>query len=186
VHEHDGLYLRFGLGPTYAALLATTSENDDLEITVDGAGVGLEFLIGGTPLPGLVLGGGLFLFTIPDPKMELNGTESDAEDISLGATMFALMASYYIDPKLGAYAQALVGLSSLSLEYERQGSKRQTDDTDGYALGLGLGWDFWVGNQWSLGPELRVVYARMTREAGDVEEQYRLWAPSLLFTATVH
>jgi hypothetical protein len=49
-------------------------------------------------------------------------------------------------------------------------------------MALGVGYDFWVGNEWSIGPMFRIAYAPMSIE----ETSVNAIAPALLATFTYH
>ena len=55
-------------------------------------------------------------------------------------------------------------------------------DPTGMVLALGAGYDFWVGNEWSIGPMFRLAYAPMGIDDTDVTTI----SPALLATFTYH
>jgi hypothetical protein len=95
----------------------------------------LEAFFGGTPASGLVLAAGYTVVT--------RGR----------GTLFGLdaLVQYYPDPRGGLHFEALAGLSGLS------GFGAYTR---GVGVAAGLGYDFWVGSQTSLGAAVRGGYAK--------------------------
>ena len=186
-HLHDGFFLRMGLG---AATMSTTTENTlgtaGGDGTLRGGGSVVELLIGGTPLPGFVLGGALIGHSFPRPSYELDGKKSTLDNSALSFTALGMFGQLYFDPKSGGYVQALAAFASESFRWSAAGETKETDELGGLAVGLGGGWDFWVGNQWSLGPELRFVYASVKHDADAGTVRHRTTAVSLAFTATLH
>jgi hypothetical protein len=53
---------------------------------------------------------------------------------------------------------------------------------------LGVGYEFWVGSQWSLGgiARLLLVSGSLRADGSEVDFSGKGYAPSLLFTATHH
>jgi hypothetical protein len=176
-----------GLG---VATMATTTENTlgdaTGEGTLRGGGTMIELLLGGTPAPGLVLGGGLLAHSFRDPTFEHDGTKTVLDSSKMDLSAVGMFGQWYFDPMAGGYIQALVAIASESFRWQEGGQSHQTDELSGLGLGLGGGWDFWVGNQWSLGPELRYVYAKVRHEADGKRVEHRTNALSLAFTATLH
>ena len=59
VHFHDGFYFRFGLGLGFLNITSKPDEDvpGDPELKTTGTGGAVEIALGGTPTPGLVIGG---------------------------------------------------------------------------------------------------------------------------------
>ena len=186
-HLHDGFFLRMGLG---AATMSTATENTlgaaGGDGTLRGTGTLGELLIGGTPAPGFVLGGALLSQTFRAPSYELDGATTTLDNSALSFTVLGLFGQLYFDPKSGGYLQAVAALASESFRWDAAGETKETDELGGLAVGLGGGWDFWVGNQWSLGPELRFLYASVKHDADTGTVRHHTSAVSLAFTATFH
>ncbi|MCC6901045.1 MAG: autotransporter domain-containing protein [Polyangiaceae bacterium] len=185
-HEHDGFFLRMGLG--FAAMMTKTestlgqaTEGGDLS----GGGGTLELLLGGTPAPGLVLGGGLIGHTFTEPDYEVDGTSTRLEDTELGLTYLALFGQLYFDPEGGAHVQALVAAAEESYRYPLAGTERESE-LSGVGVGLGAGYDLWIGDQWSLGPAARVSWATVKHDADGVVTRHKTTTFSLSLTATLH
>lgn len=184
---HDGFFLRMGasLGPLLMRTdVDTPGQVGDDEADYRGLTLGTDIAIGDTPLTGLVLGGTLLAATTPLPTYdsELQG-EMD-EPYPLGLTAGAIFAQYYFDPTGGLYAQALAGLGAV-LFLSDQGVSGGNDPA-GAVLGLGGGYDVWLGSEWSFGPFARVLYATVgTEAAGAVLEADYLY-PSAGVAVTLH
>lgn len=175
-----------GLG--FAAMMTKTestlgqaTEGGDLS----GGGGTLELLLGGTPAPGLVLGGGLIGHTFTEPDYEVDGTSTRLEDTELGLTYLALFGQLYFNPEGGAHVQALVAAAEESYRYPLAGTERESE-LSGIGVGLGAGYDLWIGDQWSLGPAARVSWATVKHDADGVVTRHKTTTFSLSLTATLH
>lgn len=185
-HEHDGFFLRMGLG--FSSMLTRTEGTlgqprggGDLS----GGGGSLELLLGGTPARGFVLGGGLVGHTWMNPTYEAGGSSQRLDDTELGLSFLALFAQLYFDAEGGAYVQALVAAAEETYRYEVAGDKRETE-LGGGGFAIGGGYDFWVGEQWSLGPELRLSWASVKHDSEGAVTRHKTTALTLSFTATLH
>ncbi len=165
---HDGFYFR--LSPNLGLLSVSESyEGAGVTSTGDASIGGLSFggdlLFGGTPAAGLVIGGGLLFGTVKDPKIEAGSISVTASGTMLfvGAAAFA---NYYFDPTQGAYLQGMLGFATV--DFVSSGGTSGGNDPSGPMFGFGGGYDFWIGDQWSIGPTARLVYAPLSVEAGGI------------------
>lgn len=167
VRNHDGFYLRFGLGV-----------GPVLSSQASGVGIPSELAFGGTPVPGLVLGVGNAGVVIPKP-------DSDRDGGQLAFNAWGPFVDYYLDPKLGAHVQASVvfvyGLWSKKDEVEAAYGP-------GYGATLGGGYEWWIAEQWSLGVVLRAAYYSVTLEGRNsgAKSDARAFVPGVLFAVTYH
>ena len=159
---HDGFFFRIGVNFGLGSLSSDSTTFGDESIS--GFTSGTDFLFGGTPVPGLVIGGGLVSTIAPGPKYELRDQE-----IELDGTlyMFGLMGfvNYYIDPHEGFHLQAFAGYGAL--DFVTDAGQSGGNDPHGPFFGGGLGYDFWISDQWSIGPFARVLYGTMSSEGAD-------------------
>ncbi|MCC6897456.1 MAG: autotransporter domain-containing protein [Polyangiaceae bacterium] len=195
VHEHDGFFLRFGLGYSYLRTsLKQTEPDNGTTGTIKGGGIGMGLLmIGGSVAPGFVLGGALLGHGYSEPNFEVedsngNKTDIDTKDETLTFSVIGLFGQYYFDAKSGGYLQGLIGFGQLD---DGDDDNDNSEERPGGAVfGIGGGYDFWIGEQWSLGPELRVMYAplRYKESIGsvDVKADYDTTVVSLMLTITNH
>lgn len=207
-YEHDGFYLRVGLGVGY---MAFDYSRDDREGGVPVAGsaadaaTAFEFAIGGSVAPGFVLAGIISASGINAPESEdatINGVPiaSASRPEELGNTTYGLigvMGDWYIDPKQGFHVQGALGIAGVAFAEE---SGRLHDvtvddeprvvratgkhDAGGFGVMVGAGYEFWVGSQVGIGPLLRFDYGSAQSEKKDW--QHNAWALSLLATLTYH
>jgi hypothetical protein len=160
-----------------------------------GASLVGEFAMGGTPAPGLVIGGGIYWSAAPKPgrqNVDVAGPGSTnpvpSQNVAFG--ILGPFVDYYIDPKGGWHIQGALGLGGVSIDDAQSNDKRvQPRKQGGFGFMLGGGYEAWVANQWSLGGMLRLMYASTETNGSDSANRfkYEAWGvPELLFTATYH
>ena len=131
---------------------------------------------------GLVLGGDYAFQMINKPKIKVNGTESDSKnDVALG--VIGPMLDWYPDPSGGGHLGLTLGWAALAV------SNNDNSSTMANARGTGAalhgGWDFWVGEQWSIGAQARLITASVS--SGDTpKETDKVASFALLFDAVYH
>jgi hypothetical protein len=177
VHQHDGFYLRMGLGGGYASFDGSVV---GIDTSIKGGGGAMELLLGGTPAPGFVIGGGFIFTSLNKPKVKVGNLEADATN-NLSFGMIGVFADYYIDPTAGFHIQGMLGYANA--QPETNGSN---NSVAGPGFFLGAGYDFWVGDQWSIGPNARFVYASVKNTNSDIDEKYSVTGFQILFSATLH
>jgi hypothetical protein len=185
LRAHDGFYLRLGAGPGFV-FGSNTLDKGDVQVDVSGFALSTELAFGGTPAPGLVIGGGSFSMVVPAPEYATDG----APEVTAGThhiSGIGPFVDYYFDPSGGAHAQAALLLSGAYVQ-----EKDETASASGFGYGamLGGGYEFWIGEQWSLGPLVRLtVYSDKLEQSGsgtNVKSTLTLFVPSVLIAATYH
>ncbi len=182
IHNHDGFYLRMALGGGYMTDSETVSGG--LDFTIKGGAGTAEFALGGTPAPGFVIGGAVSAVVASSPTIEHGGTSVTASGMDLNLSLVGLFVDYYFDPTGGLHAQGTVGYGELSVS-DDSGNKT-TQNPTGPGFNLGLGYEWWVGEQWGIGLLGRVTYASLKYEMSAGEDKHSVLVPALLFTATYH
>jgi hypothetical protein len=169
---HDGFYLQLNAGLGYL------SASDEFDSSMSGVTIPSSLLIGGTIGP-VVLGGGFFGDYAPSPSASFNGNDVELDDVTMTLIGIGMFADIYPNPNQGLHFQPFVGWGGLERSYK--GDSGGSDPT-GLVMALGVGYDFWVGNEWSIGPMFRIAYAPMSIE----ETSVTAVAPALLATFTYH
>jgi hypothetical protein len=197
---HDGLYLRLAGGLTHAIDPAEVdAPGFRAEGTLSGTGVTFDIALGGSPMPGLVLGGAAFLHHVPELEADdMEGTVGgvfDLEgDVTFDGQTFTLLApfvDYYPNPREGFHLLGAVGFGVLSMEEGTPDNANSALFQDHGATGpaglVGVGYEWWLADRWSLGVLGRVTYAAPSGDDDDQTEwQHHLWLPALLCTVTFH
>lgn len=187
---HDGFYFRAGLG--MAGLIGTYGVEEGgtvgSDIDASGLAVATELAFGGSPTPGLAIGGGIYSSTVPTTTHSQDGFEVDGETSAF--TLIGGFIDAYPDPKQGFHIQGAIGLGAASSGGYDSGS---TDDVAGFGWGLmgGLGYEAFVSNQWSIGAVARVLYINASMEpsdstAGNFNVNTSAVLPGVLFSVTCH
>jgi hypothetical protein len=198
IREHDGLYLRFAVGLGRLGARFTSDISNELGGSVKGSlaggGLAFELSVGGTPAPGLVVGGGLFFEGAGEPKssnLQVGG--HGASELTFNGVSLALLgpfADYYIDPKSGWHIQGALGLAQMTAGNAKQSGVEATSKQNLGGIGgmLGGGYEWWVGEQWSVGALVRGVYVSVESNRDQPERwSYQALAlPEVLFSATYH
>lgn len=165
VYTHDGFYLRMGIG-VGAVVLGNAGADDDTTLSTGGAAI--EFGMGGTVGNGFVIGGRLM--GVGGQSLELESPEGST-NVPGGLTYSTvqLFADWYVDPESGLHIEGALGPVGLSYDPtvgEDDDYRNDDDETiDGFGGSLGVGWEGWIGEQWSLGGMFRLNWATF---AGDV------------------
>ena len=196
VRTHDGFYLRAGLG--VGALALTNDKGGKAETTLSTGGGAFEFSLGGTLGNGFVLGGRVI--AVGGENLELESPEGTTNiDGSLGYGTLQLFADWYLDPEGGFHLEGALGPAGVS--YDPTPDDNSTNDTtelEGFGGSIGVGWEGWVSEQWSLGSVFRVNWAALDgnlNAAGsdpfastedDSSGTVFAVAPMLMFVGTFH
>lgn len=174
IHRHDGLYVRFGFIAGYAWDIAETS---GVETKSKGAGGLLEYAGGFSVSDHLVLALALHTFAVFSPTTTVGGEAFD-EDHTNVYLVTGILLDFYPNPVGGWHAALTVGVGSADI---RVRNNENTDD--GFGLGIGGGYDFWIGEQWSLGLGVQLFYIG---NADDEFGRHRTVIPTLALTALCH
>lgn len=182
-HYHDGLYLRMALGLGFSGSLVSSDAASVPDYSFSGGGAAVDVWLGGTPLPGLALGGGLSVSSAKSTTRRI-ADESHSGDVSGDAELIGFFIDGFPDPERGFHVGGMVGLASSHTKI-KDSSK---DDFSGAGGGLGawLGYDMWVGEQWSLGGMLRFTGTLARDEHDGVKYQTSQGGVALSFTALYH
>lgn len=193
-YYHDGFYLRMSAG--YAYLNVSTSvKGNGTTSTLSGSGGAFDILVGGTPAPGLVIGGGLLTEQVFDPGTTVHAVTCTSSTCasngiasygggSLGFGMIGPFVDAFPMPAGGFHFGGLLGLAGVGLR------DNHDDWSGGFGLALWTGYMWWVSSQWSLGVEARYTGAWSSRKIGDSDNQFDASDSSqgfaLLFSAAYH
>lgn len=153
VHLHDGFYLRMDFG--YGLLGVTeTTDPSTIDVKVKGSGGSFALGLGGTPTPGLAIGGELLVQVASKPTVEAAGIELQSNS-AVALSTFGPFVDWFPDPKGGGHVGAMIGWASFA---------GTNYSSSGYGAALFGGYDFWIGDQWSLGPLVRLTAAKTSKD----------------------
>lgn len=182
---HDGFFFRLGLnfGPLIASEKIEINGQEGPEADYSGLTIGTDILIGGTPIPGLAIGGALIGASTRDPTVKQGDFEAEADGtlLVLGVGAFA---DYYFDPHSGGHVQLLLGFAAA--DFVRASGSSGGSDPTGLMVGLGGGYDFWIGDEWSIGPFARILYSPLSAEENGAKDKVSYLYPSIGVAFTLH
>jgi hypothetical protein len=180
-----------GLGGGFMAAKVAAPIGD---LGARGGGVALELAIGGTVAEGLVIGGGLYTAGAStvhwkgDALRPSTGSDS-ATGENGGLGLLGVFVDYYPTAKDGFHVQGALGIGTLTFDSDgSSGIPNENWAGGGGGAMLGVGYEVWVGSQWSLGGVARLLLmsGSLRGEATDRTFDAKGYAPSLLFIATHH
>jgi hypothetical protein len=154
---HDGFYFR---GATGLGYFHTSASQGAFNESVSGLAIGFDAWFGGSPMPGLAIGGGITSYDVPSPSLKVNGTSVPGSSGHYLESIVAVFGDYYFDPTKGLHLEAMAGFADLS--FQAANGATSTNDPTGLALGAGFGNDWWVSDEWSIGVLGRVIYAPLS------------------------
>ena len=176
---HDGFYLRFGFGGG-----VFVDQFDGALDWTDGSASGgsgaLELSVGTALWSGFTVGGGIVLERVVDPVVEMEGA-STGSDVAVGVLgVLGAFFDWYPDPGRGLHLQALLGGARITMTDES--GVRNAHEPIGGGIALGVGHEWWIGEQWSMGALVRGTAATLYDEG----VTHRAAALSLSLTLTLN
>jgi len=157
-HFHEGFYLRASVGFGYYYGSFSDGNHPNLDFNEHGGTMALDLLIGGSPSPGLSIGGGVLF----DP---LFGAEYSRDGHNLGSHGgFSMLVGPFIDafpqPTKGWHLGGMFGVAGQSFQNVNAESGNGRERAVGIGGAAWFGYDFWVAGEWAAGPQFRAMGAR--------------------------
>lgn len=172
----------FGAGP--GLLVAHSGAASDTR-SFSGGSVSFGVSIGGRIGRHFVLGGAYLrdqIFSLSSKDERVDGDEPDLDGISFAYSAIGVLGEIYFMERGGPRLELFVGQGFLDV---RGRSSTRIDDPSGALLGAGVGYDFPVSPDVSLGVLLRVNSAQFdVNESSGTDVDSLI--PALLFTATLN
>jgi hypothetical protein len=171
-HLHEGFYLRssVGFGDYHASF--SDGNHANLDFSEQGSTMALDLLIGGSPSPGVSIGGALLLEPLFGADYQRAGSGLGSHGGFSG--LLGPFIDGFPDATKGWHLGAMMGLATQSFQnVNSTGGKTNAGGLGGAAW---FGYDFWVANEWAIGPQLRFMGMRTseTKSGDDVSA----WARS--------
>jgi hypothetical protein len=189
IHKHDGFYFNGALGGGYTtgSVEADPEPEGGGDSRLTGAAAAGQILLGGTPTRGLVVGGGMVNTVLFRGKVKTEGEVVSKNLLSL--TSLGPFVTYYVDAHKGFHIMGHLGLAAMNYKREDIDDKKVAI---GYALTAGVGYDWWIAEQWSLGVLGRFQFAKTAANVKDPPDLpkttiiYMPLSPALLVSLTYH
>jgi hypothetical protein len=166
--------------------MGLTRDAESASCRVAGPVVAFDLAMGGTLGRGFVLGGELsttYFGKQQRGRLPMPEAEVQDEHAAFLSTV-GVLADWYVDPSKGFHVQGVVGAGALRLS--------DTADSDYVASGTvvsgGIGHEWWMGPETSLGILVRVDWASLSyRDDGlQTDHEHRILHVGLAVTATYH
>jgi hypothetical protein len=183
--RHDGFFARSDTGLAFLWAHVSGSGGPLGRTGILGFGQSASLSLGGTPERGLVIGGTAWTARI-DPVFVEGGQTVTPDDDSVKVTLLRVgpFVDWYPDPTGGFHAQLSAAFTA-QVESDVKGNAIKPAAL-GAALSVGIGHEWFVLDEISLGVLGRMAIGRVVREPSD-GEQHTLWIiPELALTATYH
>ncbi len=155
-HMHDGFYLRAsaGIGSLRLSLDDGSSSGEDLKGS--GFDLGFDVMAGGSPTPGVAIGGALLVEAAGSARLTRSG---ERQDRSGSLLLIGPFIDGFPSANRGLHFGGMLGLARIGVDGTSEGPALRAA---GFGAAAWFGNDFWVADDWSVGPLLRLsaAYAR--------------------------
>jgi hypothetical protein len=174
---HDGFQFRGAVGFGY---LSDAESNDG---TLHGGAGVLEIYLGGMPVRGLAIGGFLSGASAVGPSITVNGFSASDSNTSLTLVTVGPYIDYYPEPRKGFHILGTLGYANVKASFD-DGTLSANSSAGGPTIGVGIGYDWWVGRDWSIGILGRFTYAQTSRTIEGLHTSEQTVLPALLFSVS--
>lgn len=182
VHFHDGFYFRGSIGGgALGATISVDGLSDDIEVS--GGAFSLDLMFGGTPADGLVIGGAYFFSQAQKPNVKVGSQEGESKN-NFNFGIIGPFVDWFFVPDGGFHAGLIVG-GAVANVTNNDGTEKSSSAT-GAGGGIFLGYDFWIGEQWSLGILGRATGGSVTNTDALIDEKITVANFALLGTVLYH
>lgn len=153
-HFHEGFYLRASVGFGYYYGSFSDGNRPNSDFSEHGGTMSADLLIGGSPSPGVSLGGGVLVDPLFGASYQQNGREvGNHGGVSM---LIGPFADAFPDATKGWHLGGLIGFANMSFH-----NVNAVDEGRQRAIGIGgaawFGYDFWVAPEWAAGPQFRAM-----------------------------
>jgi hypothetical protein len=166
---HNGFYMRFSLGAGGLSMQREAKGTAASELvysgdsSIKGGATTFELSIGGTPGGGLAIAGTLLTYRVPEPTLENDsGGEADLGG-PLDFVVLGPSVDWFPNPNGGFHFGGTIGVA-VAVADTPSGNAFDHIGGGGGALSLQVGYDWWIGEEWSLGVQGRFTAAGVKGE----------------------
>jgi hypothetical protein len=176
---HDGFYLRLNGGIGFVGATFADGSDDAGDVSLRGSDMALDLLVGGSPSPGVALGGGLFANLLLAAHVEQDGSELRDRDV--GILVIGPFIDGFPNPKKGWHLGGSLGLGIANMA--EMGPSGDTSRTGGFGALAWGGYDAWIGDDWCVGGLMRLGLTRTTERDHGARIAATSRSLTLMFTA---
>jgi hypothetical protein len=157
---HNGFYLRFSLGGGGVSMQREAKGTAQSELvysgdsSISGGATTGELSIGGTPGGGFVIAGTLLTYNVPNPTLEYDSGGEEELGGPLQVVVLGPSVDWFPNPNGGFHFGGALGVGAASADAP-SGKAFDHIGGGGGALSLQVGYDWWIGEEWSLGAQGR-------------------------------
>lgn len=195
---HDGFYMRFGSG--LSAFDERLQSEDsavyggEIKSRTRGIATVSELALGGTVAEGVVVGGGLYTLDLLTSTLKLEEDSAGSPPAELDTelrnlVLFAPFIDVYPNPRRGFHVQGALGLAALTPRVFGSSATEQSEYAAiGGGLMLGVGYEWFVADEWSIGILGRATVSVLTGkdESGVRWIHVPISSPSFMVSLTYH
>jgi hypothetical protein len=199
-YRHDGFYARFGVGPGYFWDSVNTEAKYGNDGSLRGKLLTLNFMLGLSVVDGLILGVGFSWSSVSHIHAETNHRtfSGQEKDFRITFAQIGPFIDFYPNPRKGLHFQAALGRAGYAGntndffddpsedDYSFDVYDILVGDPKGYSGTGGVGYDFWIGEQWSLGVLANLSYFALRDFSSAGSTYHRIWTPALTACVTLN
>jgi hypothetical protein len=182
---HDGFFFRSS--PGFALFAASVSDTGSLPRRSRSEGLGLSsaLSIGGTPAPGLVVGGTLWTVNL-FPRFVEDGVVITPDDDSVKLTVLRIgpYFDWYPNPK-GGFHTSISPTWMFQIERDRKGQPVQPSAM-GPSLTFHTGYEWFLSSEFSLGGLAGLSFGQLSRQVHGRSEVMPFLMPEIALAVTYH
>jgi hypothetical protein len=145
-HEHDGFFLRLGIGGGY---LSTSVSGGGSSATLSGGAFSFSAAFGGSVAPNLVVFGEFGAMSVTDPEWSSGGTSSTLDGVTLNMISFGPGVAYYIQP-INMYVSGTINFTKFTMN-DSETDDKLADSKMGFGFSAMLGKEWWISSDWGIG-----------------------------------
>lgn len=182
---HDGFFARSAPGVAFYRAVVEDRGAEPRRNRIRGVAQSAVLAVGGTPAPGLVVGGLIFTARVDPEFVEENRTVSpDDDSVKLTVLHVGPFVDWYPDPRRGFHAQLALSFVA-QVESDTKGNPVEPPALGG-AAAFGLGYEWFLSSEFSVGGLARVAGGALERSPRDGAERMLFLIPELALTVTYH
>jgi hypothetical protein len=169
-HMHDGFYARASLGLGLLGGGYDDNHPSGESLKGLGAAAGLDIMIGGSPSPGVAIGGAV--------GAEGGAINFERFNQEQDRGFYVLTVGPFVDAFFSANQGGHMGAMIAYANGNVEAATGDNSSSHGFGGAIWGGYDFWVADDWSFGPLLKL--------SGSLTSETSMFGATLMFTGVYH